>query len=160
METTHWQKKRVTRSYSDGPDDDTPQTPTDDPSMYYNGGSKDVEISLDGLRLTYKFSWRGGRWNLIRPQFQFVSCDNQGGYQEYTDQNNVKHQVNNIEYISYETNSGPQVHNNSIEVIDLIISYRRCASKNVKGKTVYELGPIEKKSSPISISLEEYRNNN
>lgn len=31
---TTLRQKRVTRSYSDRPDDNTPETPTDDPSMY------------------------------------------------------------------------------------------------------------------------------
>ncbi len=111
------------------------------PETRYERGSCMKEIAYEGLRIDFEVSWNSGMWVEIRPKVTYLGYRNAGGYQTYTDSLGIERKVPNIEYVTYLTESGPQIHFNKITIPDFRIYIRRAARIELgNGLYKYELG--------------------
>lgn len=147
--------KRMTRSGIEG--DDVPVTPPDN-LLSYAPGSTTHEVSFEGLRVLFHVSWSGGNWKTMGVTVSQGEVVNMGGYQEYWDEHNVYHKVNNIEFSSIEWDSKEQVHNDCIYISDMRIEYSKCERfKMENGGIGYRMGSGQSSLIPFSVDISNYR---
>lgn len=147
-------KQKITRSVEN---DLTPQKPQDDPTMYYKDGSKTYEVRYEGINLLVTFTWDFGRWDIICPKADVKELPNTGGYKTYKDVLGNDYYVKNIEFTSYQYETGPQIHDDKIEIPDFRIYFRRCVEEKTPNGYIYKLCETETKLNPISVSIKEFR---
>lgn len=147
--------KRMTRSSIEG--EDMPVNPPDI-TLSYSSGNTDYEVIFDGLHILFNVSWGGGNWRDMTINVSLSSVENMGGYQEYWDEWDVYHRVNNIEYCAIQWETKAQVHDDKIYIPDMRIKYRKYVKFDLpNGETGYRMGEEQTSLLNFNVDISSYR---